>query len=369
MQIRTLHIMNYKNLRSIALELHPRFNFIVGENGMGKTNFLDALYYTAVGRSYFNATGQRELILEGENFLRIQLELQHKEKSQTLVIKMPLDGKREIVKNGSTIERIGAHVGFLPVVFVTPDDGFILLSGSTERRRWMNRTLSMESSEYFLSLKNYNKLLKQRNALLRSAPFGADLSQLLSTYDEQMERYATVLFHTRSNFIEQLNPLVRKYYETISEGKETIEIGYASQLDGALYVEIAKQAYAQDLNYRRTTVGPHKDDLIIKISGKKMKRYASQGQLKSFVLALKLAEYHFLKLNTGKSPLLLIDDIFAKLDGHRVRALLEFLLRDLQGQVFITDTDLDRMKKIVPEVGMPYSAFEMNDGDLKVLED
>jgi len=367
LQIADLHITHYKNLRKVHIQPDARFNYVVGDNGMGKTNLLDAIYYLAFGRSYFTSSNADELILFEEDFLRIETHLVTDTARMSVVAKMPRGGKRIIEHNKQPVKQITEHIGIIPVVFITPDDGFILLSASAERRRWMDRTLSMKDQSYLRALKGYNKLLRQRNALLKSAPPGQDISQLLETYDIQMVPFAQQIFKIRKQFTRSLLPYVLRHYQEISLGREDVTISYQSQLSEASLHELAKANYQTDRMTKRTGKGIHKDDLVIEINGRPIKRFASQGQLKSFVLSLKMAQYQFLSEQTGKRPILLIDDIFAKLDASRVQSLLEFLRHSAFGQVFITDTDTGRMRHIFGKSNGDGAAYKMNEGELQSL--
>ncbi len=367
MLLQDLHIIHYKNLKELRCRPDSGFNYIVGNNGMGKTNLLDAIYFSAFGRSYFSTRAPSELIHFDEDFLRIEMVFRREGKEEKLVLKMPATGKRIIEREGRLIRQISEHIGYIPVVFITPDDGFILLSASAERRRWMDRSLSMMNRHYLLALKAYNKLLKHRNALLKNTSYGRDITKLLDTYNAQMAPHAHTIFQSRREFIEQIRPLIKSYYHKISEEKETIDLRYQSQLQEESLEELAPKSYQKDLLTGRSGTGTHKDDLLIHINSRAIKRFASQGQLKSFVLALKMAQYRFLSDYTKKKPLLLIDDIFAKLDAERVHALIDFLRDSSFGQVFITDTDPHRMKRAVERLEGQCTVFQMNEGRLDML--
>ncbi len=338
-----LQLTHFRNLLTQTLEFGPGVHFIAGANGAGKTNLLDAIYYLCLTRSHFSY-GDAASIATGENWLRLAGVFALGGKTERVALKLqPRKGKtveRAGVPYGSLVE----HVGLLPAVMISPADVELATGSPEERRRFLDQTIAQYDPGYLSALVTYNRLLKLRGALLKDAshPLEVDLT-LLGTYDRQLAKPAQRIFETRSSFVEQLRPLFQELYTAISGGSERASMYYGSKLAERPYNELLQRARDQDLLLRRTNVGPHRDELELQLDDRPLRRFASQGQLKSFVLAMRLGQSRILQAQQGKAPLLLLDDLFDRLDARRVQQLLDLILHERYGQVFVTDTHPTRL--------------------------
>lgn len=329
---------------------------------MGKTNLLDAIYYLCMCKS---AIGMNDagLVLHGQDFFRLSGIFYKEKKKMEIVAKVIPRKKKEIECNGVAYPKLFDHIGLLPVVMIVPDDTRLASEGSEDRRRFIDNTLSQLDAAYLKALVTYNRLLKQRNASLKqmAAERRYDAA-LLATYDQQMQAPASLIYQRRHSFQDQLQPLLQEYYDYISGGQETVDCTYRSQLAEQSFSDLMAAAAEKDRILQRTTAGIHRDDLIFKIGDYPLKKYASQGQLKSYVLSLKLAQYEVLRKANKEQPLLLLDDIFDKLDHGRVQKLIKLLLDRNFGQVFITDTAEERLESIITGFALDYRKFVIRAG-------
>jgi DNA replication and repair protein RecF len=335
---------------------------------MGKTNVLDAVYYLCLGKSHFSGT-DRAVVSWGSDLFRLEGDFlsddQHAEK---VVVKCRLNHKKEIEIAGVKAESIGAHVGRFPCVIMAPDDIHLMLDGSEERRQFINNTLVQSDQQYLQDLMTYTALLKRRNALLKSfaeqRSFDALLLESVST---GMHAPAARIHEARMNHIQRLVPLFNNAYAAISGNRESCAITYKSQLSEASLPELMTQHLDKDRVLARTSQGIHKDDLVFSMNDEPLKNFASQGQLKSFVLALKIAQYHMLASCTAKKPLFLLDDVFDKLDPLRVQQLLQLLMNEAFGQIFITDTNGPRMQEVISALEQSCSHFNVENGKIAIF--
>lgn len=368
MHLEQLKLTNFRNYEFQILKFSPRLNLVAGLNGMGKTNLLDAIYYLCMGKSQFTGT-DRNVVRQGEDFFRLEGDFILNDKKEKIVAKVLPSKQKTFERNKVNYEKLADHVGLLPVVFKAPDDTSLALEGSEERRRFLDNTLCQIDPTYLHFLVHYNKLLQKRNALLKQFAEHRffDLA-LLEVYDQQMLEPAFYIFNKRKIFIESFEPIFNRFYQIICDGNEQVSCIYRSQLlENELSVKF-KETVEKDRVLQRTTVGIHKDDLQFKMNDRPLKSFASQGQLKSFVLALKLAQYDCLKKEKGKNPILLLDDLFDKLDDQRVKHLLELLVKSDFGQVFITDTHPERSEELAKHFGSEYKKFIIANGSLMTNE-
>jgi DNA replication and repair protein RecF len=355
--LQQLILTNFKNYRSQKFELSPKLNCLTGLNGMGKTNVLDAVYYLCMCKSHF-ATTDAHLVLQGEDFLRLEGEFNLTEVKKTKIVAKVQPRKVKIFEHdGVAYERLGEHIGKIPIVMIAPDDTALVTEGSEDRRRLMDNTLSQLDQTYLNNLLIYNKVLEQRNALLKQfAQNHTFNANLLDVYDQQLLAPASYIYEQRRAFIEWLAPVFQAYYKIISSDREQPVCLYESKLQHADFQTLLTEAREKDRILHRSTTGIHRDDLVFTFQdGNPAKRFASQGQLKSFLLAIKLAQYEVLRQRTGKMPILLLDDIFDKLDMERVKHLLLLLAGENFGQLLITDTHEDR---ILQAIGSQYTDFK-----------
>ncbi len=362
MFLRTLKLSNFKNWPAASLDLSPRLNLLAGRNGMGKTNLLEAVHLLCLTKSH-SGLSDRQLIRLGEDFFRVEGLFEKTGQHELVVAKMQPPARKEMERNGSPILRFADHVGQFPVVMAAPDDVRLVQDGSEERRRLLDQTLSQISPAYLSNLLVLNQLLRQRNALLKN--FAEDKrfdAPLLEGIDRQLPAPAAVVFEHRKNFVAGFVGQFQAFYEKISGGGERVELGFESPLESTAFDEILARNLEKDRLLQRTTDGPHRDDLVFKLDGQPAKRWASQGQLKSFLLALRLGQLCFLKAETGFSPILLLDDLFDKLDEGRVDRLIEVLAGDGFGQVFVTDAHPARAEAVFGRFGADFRAFRIENG-------
>jgi DNA replication and repair protein RecF len=362
-----LELVNFKNYEKLHQKFGSRIVCLTGKNGAGKTNILDAIAYTCIGKSYFQST-DKHCARKGADFFRIAAEFEGDLRGE-LVVKYRIKGGKEIEWNEDKFDRISDVVGRIPLVVIAPDDIIDFLSGSMQRRRFLDFTISQYDKQYLQDLMQYNRLLKQRNASLKSVDRPSELDKtLLFTLSRQMHALAKTIHKARSEFIETFGPELISAYARISNKAEVIECSYRSQLDEKELYELHKENFDKDAALQRTTTGIHKDDLKVKIDNEPLKIFASQGQRKSFILALKTAQYYWLYGQTKRKPILLLDDFFEKLDANRLSALVELVLDMNFGQVFITDTDADRVQHLLEEAGVNYQLLNVKNATLEEID-
>jgi DNA replication and repair protein RecF len=362
-----LKLTHFKNYAQQTLVLSPRLNCLTGLNGMGKTNVLDAVHFLCLLKSH-RGLPDRSLVQHEADFFRLEGQFGREGVQHKIVVKYPLGQRKEIERNDVPVPRLTDHVGQFPVVMIAPEDIALVLEGSEERRRLLDVTLSQIHPEYLSNLLIYNALLKQRNALLKQ--FGEQRrfdATLLEAIDRQLPAPAWLLTQYRRDMVAAMRPIFADIYARIAEGREVAELTYESNWTGASAAEFGEALAAQverDRHLERTSVGPHRDDLNLLLDGHPVKKFASQGQLKSFLLAIRLAQYELLRQQLGNNPILLLDDIFDKLDPQRVRHLVAVLLEKNVGQIFITDTQRERLEGVIASFSDDYKFFEIENGQV-----
>lgn len=362
MLLQSLRLTNFRNYASASIRCAPQLNVVAGDNGMGKTNLLDAVHYLCLGKSYFSPQ-DRYVVRQQESFFRLEGHFLLDGQPEQIVAKV-VPGKQKVLsRNEAPYPRISDHTGLLPVVFLVPDDTALAMDGSEERRRFLDNTLCQLDRPYLDALLTYNSVLEKRNALLRHAPHHTPPDPtLLDVYDQLLLDPARQVFLRRHQFIADFQPVFRHFYRDICRDSESVEISYASDLLTADLADLLATHRQKDIYLQRTSHGIHRDDLPFSLDGKPLKRFASQGQLKSFVLALKLAQATFLRERTGKPPILLLDDLFDKLDDHRVLQLIGLLADGSFGQVFLSDTHPDRAVAMADRFGLACERFLVRQG-------
>ena len=351
MILQKLSLLNYKNFEVQNFNFDPKINCFVGNNGVGKTNILDAIYHLSFGKSYFNPITSQN-IKHDEEFFVIEGNYLKNEVPEKIVV----SAKR----NEKIYERFSDHIGLLPLVIISPADRDLIIEGSETRRKFVDGVISQRDSQYLNSLISYNKVLAQRNALLKyfiaNHTFNKDTVDI---YDEQLDNYGSLIFKKRSEFLEEFLPIFIDRYESISSGNEKIDLQYKSQLQENDLVSLLKENIQRDRFSQYTNYGIHKDDLIFEIDGHPIKKFGSQGQQKSYLIALKLAQFDFIKTHSKSNPILLLDDIFDKLDEDRVEHLLGLVDNENFGQLFISDTHADRTEAVIKKVHQSYKMFQL----------
>ncbi len=362
MYLQKLSLSNFKNYPSADLEFSEKINCFVGCNGVGKTNLLDAIYYLSFCKSYFNPQDMQNIRHE-EDFFAIHGHYQKNGDKTDVVSCIQKRNQRKVVRlNKKEYERLADHIGLFPLVMVSPADADLINLGSDERRKYLDGVISQFDSVYLDNLLNYNKVLQQRNALLKQMAESHFRPESLELWNRQMIDPAQEIFERRAHFLLDFIPMFQQYFEVLSEGKERVDIQYDSRLKEKDLAHLLAESVNRDLALRYTTAGIHKDDLLFSISGYPVKKFGSQGQQKSFLIALKLAQFEFTKNIKGFKPILLFDDVFDKLDEKRVNQLIHLVGEDSFGQVFITDTHADRIYQIFNQVNIDHRIFTIEDG-------
>ncbi len=365
MWLEKLSLLNFKNYAEADFSFSPAVNAFTGNNGTGKTNLLDAIHYLSLCKSYFNPVDSQQ-IKQGSDFFMVQGTFEKKNRSETIACSLKKNQKKQFKRNKKEYQRLADHIGLFPLVMVSPYDISIIIEGSEERRKFVDNVISQTDNQYLDELILYNKNLANRNALLKQiATAGRYDAQLLEVYDEQLVLSGTKIFEKRKAFMEIFLPIFNKHYNYLSDEAEQVELVYESPLFQDGFATLLKQSVERDRVLERTTVGIHKDDLLFSIQQMPMKKFGSQGQQKSFLIALKLAQYTYLFQQKGFEPLLLLDDIFDKLDDKRTRKLMQMVSEDDFGQIFITDTSKERINRIFNEIGVEVKLFEIEKGKLK----
>ncbi|WP_031425369.1 DNA replication/repair protein RecF [Flavimarina sp. Hel_I_48] len=359
MILNSLSLINYKNFDSRSFELDAKINCFVGDNGVGKTNVLDAVYHLSFGKSYFNPVTSQN-INHNADFFVIDGHYRKNDREEKVIVSAKRGQKKLIKRNGKAYERLSEHIGFLPLVIISPADRDLIIEGSSTRRKFIDGVISQSDNAYLNDLMSYTKILSQRNALLKY--FAANRTydpDTLGIYNEQMTALGTRIFKKRSAFLEAFKPIFQERYTAISGGRETVQLKYKSQLRDTPLDQLFTEALQKDRMMQYTTVGTHKDDLSLKIEGHHVKKFGSQGQQKSFLIALKLAQFDFIKKQSGTTPLLLLDDIFDKLDEKRVAQIINLVNDANFGQLLLTDTHSERTEAIVKEIHQSYKIFNL----------
>lgn len=363
MQLLSLKINNFKNIAEVQMQLSGKINCFVGNNGAGKTNLLDAIHYLSFTRSYFGVSDQMN-IRHGEDFFAIHGEFVLPNSGPEWVSCALRQGNRKVFKaNGKEYERMSAHIGRYPVVMVSPYDRDLINEGSEVRRRFIDMVISQFDTAYLDHLVHYNRLLEQRNSLLKAFSENQRFdAEYLNLIDERMSLPAVAIFEARQKFLTEFIAVFRKYFQLISQGRESVDISYESTLQLSDFLAGCKAAVQKDMACRYSTIGIHKDDFSFLMNGFPVKKYGSQGQQKSFVVALKLAQFEFTRNHIGIKPILLFDDIFDKLDPTRVSQIVHLVNDDNFGQVFISDAEPERIHRIFDQSPGEHRIFYIHNG-------
>ncbi len=369
MYLQSLNITNFKNYSEATINFSEKINCFTGDNGTGKTNLLDAIHYLSFCKSYFNPVDTQN-IKHHENFFAIHGQFIRNGDSSDKVSCVQKSGERKLFKlNDKTYDRLADHIGAFPLVMISPYDRDLINDGSEIRRKLIDSVISQFDKVYLDDLINYNKALQQRNSLLKQfAERHFFDPSMLEIWDEQLSRLGSEIYRKRKVFIERFVPIFQKYFDFISEGKENVSIEYESHLHDSEPGALLSSTLDKDLALRYTTAGIHKDDLKLSIFEYPIKKFGSQGQQKSFVIAIKLAQFEYTKEEKGYKPILLFDDIFDKLDDHRVQQLIKLVSENNFGQVFITDTQRSRIENVFEIIDIDHLIFNVTDGVLSEPE-
>lgn len=365
MFLKKINLLNFKNYPETSLELEPGVNALLGNNGEGKTNLLDAIHYLSMCKSYFNPIDAQNIRF-GEDFFVVQGVFNLNGIAENISCGLKRNAKKVFKRNQKEYERLADHIGLFPVVMISPTDTVLITEGSEERRKFMDSIISQFNKSYLEDLINYTRVISQRNAYLKQSAMSRSFDKnSLLIWDEQMIPLAERIHEVRKNFISDLEPIFNNFYKIISGFKEEIDLRYDSHLNKADFSIALEAAVEKDRMLQYSSVGVHKDDLSFLINEVPVRRYASQGQQKSFLIALKLAHFNFIAKEKDINPILLLDDIFDKLDESRVTRLMELVSNENFGQLIITDSHEDRLKKIFDHMNVHLPTFHISNAVVK----
>ncbi|HEX9979391.1 MAG TPA: DNA replication/repair protein RecF [Flavobacterium sp.] len=359
MYLKKISLLNYKNFSDAAFEFDSKINCFVGRNGIGKTNVLDAIYHLSYGKSYFNPLSVQN-IRHGEEFFVIDGDFEKDDRSEQVVCSLKKGQKKMLKRNGKPYDKFSEHIGFIPLVIISPSDRDLITEGSETRRKFIDSVISQLEPNYLHNLIHYQKVLLQRNALLKYFAINRTFDrETLDIYNGQLENFGQPIFEARKKFLADFIPIFEKHHHAVTESQESIRLVYQSDLDGKDFIALLNETYDRDKVLQYTGTGIHKDDLLFEIDEHPIRKFGSQGQQKSYLIALKLAQFEFVKKRSGQKPILLFDDIFDKLDEFRVGKIVEMVNNDEFGQLFISDTHPERTETIVRSTHSSYKMFNL----------
>lgn len=362
MWLKNITLLNFKNYSSAELAFSETVNAFVGNNGAGKTNLLDAIHYLCLCKSYFNPIDSQQ-IKTGEDLFLIQGDFDRNQKNEKITCGLKRNQKKQFKRNKKEYDKLADHIGLFPVVMISPYDINLIMDGSEERRRFIDNVISQTDSAYLDELIVYNRHLLNRNSLLKQIAVTRKLDvTLLQILDEQLVQSGNRIFEKRKQFLIEFIPLFNQHYSFLTDDAEQVSLQYQSQLNDQDFQKLLEQSIEKDRLLERTTTGIHKDELAFTTGEMPLKKFGSQGQQKSFLIALKLAQYSYLQQFKGFKPLLLLDDIFDKLDDLRVHQLMKMVSHHDFGQIFITDTGKERVSAIFKQIEVDVTLFEVTNG-------
>ena len=367
MELRNISLLNYRNLQEVNIDLSPGINCFIGSNGMGKTNLLDAVYYLSFCKSAVNASDSSNILHDAPFFMLQGCYQSGSGIESEISCGLKRGDKKQFRRDGKLYDRLSDHIGTVPLVMVSPADNELIAGGSEERRRFMDVVISQYDKEYLQSLIRYNRALQQRNALLRGErePDG----EMMSLIEEMMTEEALFINKCRRDFIDELVPIFTRFHNAITGGSEHVSLSYRSHLNEGNLPGLLCASRADDWRLGHTSKGVHRDELVMQLGGYPLRREGSQGQNKTFLVALKLAQYDFLRTKGGEMPLLLLDDIFDKLDSRRVERIIALVAGEGFGQIFITDVNREHIDGILEQINGAYRLFEVECGSVNMLKE
>jgi DNA replication and repair protein RecF len=365
MILKQLSLLNYKNLSQAELTFSKKLNCFIGRNGMGKTNLLDAVYYLSFCKSAGNPIDSQNIRHEEDFFMLQGLYEESDGACEEVYCGLKRHQKKLFKRNKKEYDRLSDHIGFVPLVMVSPADSILIGGGSEERRKFLDVVISQYNKEYLGALIRYNKAMAQRNALLKSEQQPDEES--FRIWEEVMAQAGEVVYRKRQEFVEAFVPIFRSFYSLISQEQEQVELVYESHAARGELLETLRKSRPQDQVMGYSLRGIHKDDLAMLVGGYPIKREGSQGQSKSYIVALKLAQFDYLKRTGSSTPLLLLDDLFDKLDASRVEQIVKLVAGEEFGQIFMTDTNREHLDRILQHTGSDYKLFEVINGTIGEL--
>ena len=359
MYLKKIALVNYKNFDTAEFLFDEKINCFVGNNGVGKTNVLDAIYHLAFAKGYFNSiSGQN--IKHGQDFFLIEGVFEKLNKEEILSCSLKRGQKKVVKRNGKEYEKLSNHIGLIPLVIISPADANLITEGSDVRRKFIDGVIAQSDKLYLQDLIKYNKVLSQRNSLLKYFALNHTFDTInLNIYNEQMVELGSRIYSKRKEFLAKFIPIFKESYKHIAGIDENVDLQYRSHLDSTDFKTLLLDNIEKDRFLQYTSVGIHKDDLLYTIEGHAIKKFGSQGQQKSYLVALKLAQFDFIKKQMNTTPILLLDDIFDKLDALRVEKLIALVNEDAFGQVFITDTHAQRTEEVIKKTNQTYKIFQL----------
>lgn len=364
MYLKSLALVNFKNYLEASLSLSPDINVFIGENGAGKTNVLDAVHFLSFCRSFLNPIDKQSIRID-EKFFLLQGTFSKDEKEIGITCSVKEGQKKTVKRNKKEYEKLSEHIGQFPAVVISPYDTNLIIEGSETRRKFIDSIISQFDRNYLDTLIRYNKVLKQRNALLKQFyELRIFDNESIEVWNVQLINLGQIIHEKRSAFLVDFIPVFQKYFNIIANHKEEIDISYKSQLHEESFEAALEKSKRKDSAVGYTTVGIHKDDLVFLIHSQPIKKFGSQGQQKSFLIALKLAQFEIVSNLLNTKPLLLLDDVFDKLDHNRVSHLMQLISEHIFGQVFISDTDRDRIEKVFEGIDIDRKVFEIKEGQV-----
>ncbi|MFA9391911.1 MAG: DNA replication/repair protein RecF [Prolixibacteraceae bacterium] len=365
MYLQKITLLNYKNIEQAEVMFSPKLNCFLGDNGAGKTNLLDAIYFLSFTKSFFNSIDSQN-IRHGSEMFMVQGKYNRDHEDELISIGFKQGFKKQFKRNQKAYKTLSEHIGLFPLVMISPVDSILILGGSDERRKFMDGVISQYDRNYLDALLRYNRTLLQRNNVLKHFHETRTFDEVtLSVYDEQLAEYGSLIYEKRKNFVEAMVPVFQNFYEYVSSGKEQVVLNYDSSFENNDFLQQLMLSRAKDRASQYTNVGIHKDDLFLGLGDYPIKKLGSQGQTKTYLLALKFAQFEYLKTAGQIKPILLLDDIFDKLDANRVGKIIKLVSEEQFGQIFITDTNREHLDGILGQMNTEYKIFKIDEG--KVL--
>lgn len=360
MYLKNLSLLNFKNYHEAELIFSDKVNCFVGNNGVGKTNLLDGIHYLSMCKSYFNPIDSQNINFEAD-FSVIQGKFIKNDSEEDVYCGIQRNKRKIFKRNKKEYQKLSDHIGLFPLVMISPADSNIITEGGEERRKFINSVISQYDKNYLENLIQYNKALMQRNKLLKQLSESQSYDHdMLAIWDEQLIKYGASIHETRKDFISKIQPVFSEYYSFISSEREDAELIYESQLSSSDMQNLLSGSLRKDLILGFTTSGIHKDDLLLNLGKYPLKKTGSQGQQKTYQVALKLAKFGFIKKISGINPILLLDDIFDKFDHLRVEQIIKLVVNGSFGQIFITDTNHEHLTKILKRIKSEYNVFTIH---------
>ncbi|TFH26989.1 MAG: DNA replication and repair protein RecF [Bacteroidia bacterium] len=367
MHLKSLSLVNFKNYEQVDIPFSEKINCFVGENGVGKTNILDAVHYLSLCKSNLNPVDSQNIRYD-QDFCVVQGIFERLGKEENIYCGIRKQKKKQFKRNQKEYQKLSEHIGLIPLVMISPADSILINGASEERRKFMNGVIAQYSRVYLDNLIQYNRALTQRNRLLRDFAVSRNFDrEMLEVWDEQLIRYGKPIFEERRRFVDELLPVFNAFHTHISGMRETVTLNYQSQLYDSGFGEGMKASHEKDRIIQYSTFGIHKDDLGMALGEHSLKKSGSQGQQKTFLVALKLAEFEFMRKLTKVPPILLLDDIFDKFDARRVKQIISLVAENQFGQIFITDTNEQRLLGILEEIPADHRVYKISK-DAAVVE-